>query len=328
MQHFSWIEACASAFASSQKLNMVVYGTPEKPLAIAPLIRNSTGRNGHLEMVGLQELSEPVDLIWTDRSSLERLVTAISHLRMPLILDRLPEESLSIDAFKKAYHRKGFVLCRESTGYPFIRLEERWRTPEQNLGSRRRSDLRRALRKAETIGPVKSEILCPKPSEVNPLLDLAFAIEANSWKGRTNTALAKDPVRGSFFRHYAQSASREGILRTCFLHIGDRAVAMQLAVECNNQFWLLKIGYDEQFAQCSPGNLLLRDTIKYAAERGLDSYDFLGRIEPWTSIWTSSERRCVSLRVYPISMPGMTAFVRHLGSSAYNKLRAAVRREQ
>jgi hypothetical protein len=328
MQQYSWIEACASAFSSSHALNMVVYGPPEKPLAIAPLVKNSTGKNGHLEMVGLQELSEPVDLIWSDRQSLEGLVRELACLKIPLILDRVPEDSPSIEAFKKEYHGKGIVLRREGVGYPFIPLDENWRMPEQNLSSRRRSDLRRAFRKTEKIGPLKTDILAPRPNELDPLLDLAYAIEVKSWKGRTNTALAKDVVRGSFFRHYAHTASREGILRICFLHIGDKAVAMQLAVECNNQFWLLKIGYDEQFAHCSPGNLLLRDTIKYAAEKGLDSYDFLGRVEDWTSIWTSSERRCVSLRVYPISLQGITAFVSYLGSAAYNKLRAAVRREQ
>ena len=328
MQRFSWIEACASAFSSSHELKMVVYGPPGKPLAIAPLVANSSGKNGHLEIVGLQELSEPVDLVWADRQSLEHLVTTLTSLKIPLILDRLPEDSPSIEAFKKAYHGKGIVLCREGVGYPFIPLDESWSMPEQNLSSRRRSDLRRAFRKTEKIGPLRTEILAPQPEELDPLLDLAFAIEVNSWKGRTNTALAKDAVRGSFFRHYAHAASREGILRICFLHLGDKAVAMQLAVECNNQFWLLKIGYDEQFAHCSPGNLLLRDTIKYAAGKGLDSYDFLGKVEDWTSIWTSSERRCVSLRVYPISLQGMTAFVSHLGSSAYNKLRAVIRREQ
>lgn len=324
MQQFGWIKACATTFSSSQELKIVVYGTSENPLAIAPLVRNSTGKNGRLEMAGLKELSEPADLIWADRQSLERLVIALTRLRIPLILDRLPADSPSIDAFKKAFHGKGVVLCREGVGYPFIPLNESWRMPEQNLSSRRASDLRRALRKAEKIGPVKIEILSPQPNELDPLLDLAFAIEANSWKGRMKTALAKDVTRGTFFRQYAHYASREGILRICFLHIGDKTVAMQLAVECGSRFWLLKIGYDEQFAHCSPGNLLLRDTIKYAAEKGLDSYDFLGKVEPWTSIWTSSERPCVSLRVYPFTLHGINALGTDLGQSLYRKLKARV----
>lgn len=324
MQQFSWIKACAATFSSTQELKIVVYGTSETPLAIAPLVRNSTGKIGRLEIAGLKELSEPADLIWADRQSLERLVIALTRFRIPLILDRLPADSPSIDAFKKAFHGKGVVLCREGVGYPFISLNESWRMPEQNLSSRRASDLRRALRKAEKIGPVRTEILSPQPNELDPLLDRAFAVEANSWKGRVKTALAKDATRGTFYRQYAHLASQEGILRTCFLHIGDKAVAMQLAVECNNQFWLLKIGYDEQFAQCSPGNLLLRDTIKYAAEKGLDSYDFLGRVEPWTSIWTGSERPCVSLRVYPFSLHGINALGTDMGQSLYRKLKARV----
>jgi CelD/BcsL family acetyltransferase involved in cellulose biosynthesis len=324
MQQFGWIKACATTFSSTQELKMVVYGTSEKTLAIAPLVRNSTGKNGRLEMAGLRELSEPSDLIWADRQSLERLVIALTGLRIPLILDRLPADSPSIDAFKKAFHGKGVVLCREGVGYPFIPLNESWRRPEQNLSSRRASDLRRALRKAEKIGPVKTEILSPQPNELAPLLNRAFAIEANSWKGRVKTALAKDVTRGTFFRQYAHYACQEGMLRTCFLHIGDQAAAMQLAVECGNHFWLLKIGYDEQFGHCSPGNLLLRETIKYAAEKGLDSYDFLGQVEDWTLIWTSSERPCVSLRAYPFTLHGINALGTDVGQSLYRKLKARV----
>lgn len=328
MQQFGWIKACAANFSSPQELKIVVYGTPEKPLAIAPLVRKSMGKNGRLEMAGLKEMSEPADLIWADRHSLGRLVTALPRLGIPLILDRLPSDSPSIDAFKKAFHGKGVVLCREGVGYPFIPLNEKWRMPEQNLSSRRASDLRRALRKAEKIGSVKTEILSPQPAELDPLLDLAFAIEASSWKGRVKTALATDVTRGTFFRHYAHSASKEGMLRICFLHIGDKAAAMQLAVECGNQFWLLKIGYDEQFAHCSPGNILLRETIKYAAEKGLDSFDFLGKVEDWTSIWTSAERPCVSLRAYPFTLHGIRALGTDLGQSLYRKVKARVRRRE
>ena len=63
---------------------------------------------------------------------------------------------------------------------------------------------------------------------------------------------------------------------------------MQLAVECGERFWLLKIGYDEEFARCSPGVLLMLHTVRYAATRGLKSYELLGRVEPWTRVWARS----------------------------------------
>ena len=54
-----------------------------------------------------------------------------------------------------------------------------------------------------------------------------------------------------------------------------------------------------------PGILLTRDTIRYAAERGLRSYEFLGLAEPWTRVWTREERACVSVRIYPFGLRGL-----------------------
>src|SRR5439155_13822651 len=122
------------------------------------------------------------------------------------------------------------------------------------------------------------------PGELDRLLDEVFRVEAAGWKGREGTALANDSVRGMFYRRYAAAACRQGILRLCFLRIGDRVAAVQLGVESEGRFWLHKIGYDEAFAKCSPGMLLLRDTIRYAASRSLRSYEFLGaRSEEHTS---------------------------------------------
>ena len=44
---------------------------------------------------------------------------------------------------------------------------------------------------------------------------------------------------------------------------------MQVAVETGGRFWLLKVGYDERFARCSPGSLLLLETIRHAATTGV-----------------------------------------------------------
>jgi CelD/BcsL family acetyltransferase involved in cellulose biosynthesis len=80
---------------------------------------------------------------------------------------------------------------------------------------------------------------------------------------------------------------------------------MQIAIECDDRFWLLKIGHDDKFAKCSPGTLLMLHSVKYAAVRGLKSYEFLGIAEPWTRAWTESLRRCVTLRAYPLSIGGI-----------------------
>ena len=82
---------------------------------------------------------------------------------------------------------------------------------------------------------------------------------------------------------------------------------MQIAIEQDRRFWLLKSGYDESFARCSPGALLVLETVRHAAAQGLRSYEFLGAVEPWTRVWTQHERPHVSLRAYPAGVRGMAA---------------------
>jgi CelD/BcsL family acetyltransferase involved in cellulose biosynthesis len=93
----------------------------------------------------------------------------------------------------------------------------------------------------------------------------------------------------------------------CFLKIGGVAAATQIAVESGGGFWLLKVGYDENFARCSPGNLLMLESLRYAANRGLKSYEFLGSAEPWTEMWTNRVRPCVSVWAYPNNFRGAAA---------------------
>ena len=151
-------------------------------------------------------------------------------------------------------------------------------------------------------------MLVPSLLELPALLEEAWAVEAAGWKGVNGSALARDARRGDFFRRYAVAACRKGILRLCFMRIGGHTAAMQLATECGGRFWLFKIGYDEQFARCSPGQLLMLHTVRYAALRGLHSYEFLGTTAPWTDVWTPSVREYVAVRAYPMTARGIAAF--------------------
>lgn len=219
-------------------------------------------------------------------------------------------------ALRRACAREWITFCRPSRGCPYITLDESWSEPERHVNAGRRSDLRRARRAAEKIGPVTCEIVAPTPDQVPALLDEAYRVEAVGWKGREKTALATDKRLGDFYRQYAAAAAARGILRVCLLRIGGEAAAMQIVAVTGDRFWLLKIGYSEMHARCSPGVLLMLETIRYATRAGLRSYEFLGAAETWIRNWTALEHACVSFRAYPLTVGGLGALARDGASAA------------
>lgn len=327
MHDFAWIRAAASTFAAKGQLHFVVVGAPPNVTAVAPLIR-SRDSDGRLGLLGVSELYEPMDFLYATPAALTVLTDTLARFRRCLALNRMPAHSAAIAALRQSYRGRGIVICEPRSGCPWIPLTARWLQPEEQLNTGRRSDLRRARRTAEQMGPVAYEVVSPTPRDVDRLLDEAFRVEAKSWKGRAGTALAGDPARASFYRDYAAAACRKGSLLVCFLRIAGQAAAMQVAVSSGDRFWLLKIGYDEAFARCSPGTLLMLETVRYAAVRGLQSYEFLGVDEPWARMWTEVVHPCVSVKAYPASWRGASTFASDVGRVARRRLVRAIRRTE
>ena len=318
---FDWMRAALGVFSTDARPHVLALVSGDRAVAIAPFLTRRVNGVRRMLLAGVAELFEPADLIASDQRAFQRLVSAIAHTGMPLMLGRVPADSPTVAALRRRFWARGLVISRPQATSPYIMLDDSWLTPEQHLNSGRRSDLRRARRKAEQLGPVTTEIHTPDLDDLPHLLDTAFDVEARCWKGEAGTALARDAVRAVFYRQYAQAACTEGTLRICFLRIGDRVAAMQLAIEDGAGFWLLKVGYDERFAVCSPGLLLMRETIRYAVEAGLSRYEFLGRSEAWTQVWTQTEHPYVSLRVYPLGLRGIAAMATDAVVAMMNKWR-------
>jgi CelD/BcsL family acetyltransferase involved in cellulose biosynthesis len=306
MQSFAWIEAAAATTGAAGKLQLIGRLVGDRLTAVAPLVQYPAGFSRPWELLNLAKLYEPADLICADQAALDATAVELARCGLPLYFGRMPAESLTIEAIRRAYHR-GWVVVRPQASTPYIPLDESWSTPESKISSRRRSDFRRSLRNAAELGEVTTEILSPAVDEVDRLLDLAFDIESRSWKGEHGTALARDAARGAFYRRYAQRAAREGQLRLGFLRIGGQTAAMQISVVQSGALWVLKVGYDPQFQKASPGILLMVEQIKRAVAEGLAYYELLGTVEPWIQVWTEHERKCVSLRAYPANFRGLAA---------------------
>jgi CelD/BcsL family acetyltransferase involved in cellulose biosynthesis len=306
MQRHAWARAFVEAYGTEYELKILAMGSGAEVEAIAPLVTRRDGLT-RLELAGVDALGEPGDFVYRDAGALDRLAAAVADLSLPMLLGRIGADSPTVEALRRAYRRRAIFYLRDAAPYPWIQLDEDWKDPEQKLKSDRRSDLRRARRRAEQAGELTAEVVSPRGEEVAPLLEEVLRVEAAGWKGREGTALATDPRRRQFFTSFAKAASEAGMLRLAFLRIGGRAAAVQLAAECAGRFWLLKVGYDEEFKRSSPGTLLMLETIRYAADRGASSYELLGTVESWTRVWTDQQRDCVALRAYPARPGGLAA---------------------
>jgi Acetyltransferase (GNAT) domain len=324
VEKYDWAVSCAEKLLDASSLSIQVASDGQTPVAIAPLT-TPHGLFRAVEQLATQVHGEPGDFLYTDSNSLDYLTENLAKKNMPLFLFRVPENSPVVAAIKKAYARRGLVICRPQPGCPFIEIAADEKQTSERLPSRLRSDLRRARRKAEAIGEVTFEIHSPSTqSEFVPLWEDSIRIEAAGWKGRSHSALKENQKIGSFYKSYAARACEHGILRSCLLRIGGQPVAMQLAIESNNRFWLLKIGYDENFSGCSPGMLLMHETLRYAANNKLSTYEFLGSAAEWTRRWTQNERKTIAIRTYPYTVKGVALFTHDVGKYLFRKMRAKI----
>lgn len=275
--------------------------------AILPLCREDRFL-ARWRLAGSSELFEPGDLLCARADDAGPIAAAIAALRHPVSLDRISADSPLVPALRRAIGQRGWLSVRPAMPCPMIALDSGWRDPESRFSARRRSDFRRAARRAEAMGRVTYETLAPAAHAFDALFDEAIAVELNSWKRDAGSAIAVDARRETFFRRFFRSAATDGNFRLSFLRIDGEAVAMQMALLWSGRYWLFKIGHDERFGKCSPGTLLMLHMLGWAAEQGLESFELLGEAEPWiTRFWTEEQRGCVHLRTYPYTLPGLIA---------------------
>lgn len=308
MQGHAFSSALSNTLLAGSHIEVFFVDRGGELAALLTLCREES-RFARWTMIGAHEVSEPSDALCRDPEAAGLLAAAIVRDGRAIEADRLPAGSQLIPALRSALRGKGFMAVRPAIPTPTIALCERWKDPASRFNSGRRSDFRRAARRAAEFGQVSFEILSPERDEFDALFDEAIGVELRSWKGEAGTAIAVDGAKESCFRHFFRSACEEGTFRIAFMRIDGQAVAMQMALESLDRYWLFKIGFDERFERCSPGTLLMLHTLGWAANRGLRAYELLGNVEPWIArFWTREQHDCVCVRAYPFNVRGAVAF--------------------
>ena len=313
-----WFLCAAKAFHDNDEMSILVTRRGGRLCAIAPLVRSSITGVERLEFVGAASLHEPCGFLYEDEAAHAALIEEVLHLEQPLMLLRVPAEARRLLEGGRS-RRRGLMIGRPTTRSLGIRLGST-ASLATSLPGKLRYDLKRAGTRASEQGTVSFEALAPRRTEVDELFNRLVAVEGSGWKGRRQSALARKPRLETFFRSYARTAAEAGTLRLFFLQIGDATVAAQMAVEVYQRLWVLKIGYDESRARCSPGLLLTSRAVEYSIARKLRSYEFLGVAEPWEERWQPEPREHGLVAFYPRTLNGCLSASRDVAAAAWQRL--------
>lgn len=308
---YDWHSSCYETLHGNDELHVVVSRSAAGEITgIAPLVATQRGRVKWLEFIGASSLFEPCDILAADAASRQSILSKLAQSPMPVLLRRVESPSDAESSGLDKRLQSGIWLERSCAGAPELDLGVEWSTFLDNLSGKRRSDFRRATRRANTRGELKFIAEDPNADGVAHLLNLAKDIEDKSWKGRHGSSLAKNKELAAFLEKYCTQAATSGILRVFFLHVGDTPVATAVCLETFDALWFLKIGYDENYSKCSPGILLLMHIIEYACNSNIGRIEHLGSPAAWLTPWTSSIRSHSTYIHYPLNITGAALLAR------------------
>ena len=153
-----------------------------------------------------------------------------------------------------------------------------------------RRHMREAMRRANEQGGVLLDIRRPHtPEEVESLLREGFEVEDRSWKGRDGTSVINSPEMWQFYLRQAKQMARYGALELVFLRHQDRAIAFEYGWKSKGIYFTPKVGYDDNYSNISPGQLLRYLLLEQAFTRpDRRSIDFLGPMCKATAMWSTS----------------------------------------
>lgn len=312
---FEWIRAWLDCCGKGTRLNVLVLYADSEVVAIAPLILTRVKMWGiQLRKLGFfynDHVPRADFLIAHGRSDVYRVIW--KHLMENrnwdfLQLCQLPDGSETLPQLQTLAAEDGCPSDVWASGAaPYVSMSESWDQYHEGLPSKHRSNLRNRFKRLNQVGAVEIEAITSEDDVEEAILP-GLALEAAAWKGISGTAISSDPALTRFYTKFAERAAKKGWLRIHFLKTGPRRIAFDYSLVYKNRLFLLKLGYDPDFAAYSPSNLLFCLALQGSFERGMAVYDLLGQTADWKRNWAQEAREHYWLYVFPGTFKGRLLF--------------------
>jgi CelD/BcsL family acetyltransferase involved in cellulose biosynthesis len=315
-----WFAAWSAAF-HPRGLELITVRSQGRLVGVLPLLGRGRvlrgAANDHTPMFGAVAATARVTQMLA-----EALVERSRSIDIPCVDPGSPVADALRDAASAAGHS---VIDLHEVHQPYVNLDGTWPEFEKSLPRNVRREGARLRRRLDELGAVSFHY-DDGGDRLDEALAEGFAIEGSGWKSADGTAIASSRTTESFYRAVAEWASERGWLRLAFLRVDGRAAAFDLCIEADGVIYALKGGFDPHFRKYGPGQLLIRETLMHAFERGAARYEFLGTADSYKLAWTDAAHERISFRSYPPTIAGSARlFAERSGRPLAKRVLQAVR---
>lgn len=126
-------------------------------------------------------------------------------------------------------------------------------------------EFRRMKRRLGEKG-VLEHVVARSEEDVRNGLEAFLTLEASGWKGRQRTAMAVDRFRAAFAREAVNRLAERDMCRVHALTLDGEPIASLIVFVEGGVAYTWKTAYDEDFAEWSPGTLLMIEVTKQHLE--------------------------------------------------------------
>ena len=154
------------------------------------------------------------------------------------------------------------------------------------LGKKDRHEIRRKIRRAETLGEIR---LTDSPE---PLADLEAFIDLHQRKWGDDGLFPPTPggdMSRVFLRRLFEEHGPEGPIRLSLLTVADRLIAAGILFLTQDGYLYYNAGVDPEARDLSPGVLMVAAYIQRAITEGCHRVDFLRGNEPYKYEWGAKD---------------------------------------
>ncbi len=271
-----WISSWWRCFSEDNSLEILIFKDEKGSLAgFAPfMIKNKT-----LRFIASQEVSDYCDFITHNERREEFYENLLDYLRKnyqdveKIELMNIKASSPTLSFLPRLAPEHGFsISCTETEVAPLLELPSSYEDYIASLSKKSRHELRRKLRRMESLEGVKiTKITNTKELKSSILTFIDFHKEGSPskekfWgkKGMTD-----------FFQEIASRFSLQKWVELNLLFYEDRVMAALLNFSYSDQILFYNVVFNRDFARYSPGLFLFNHCLKRAISEGKRKADFL-----------------------------------------------------